>query len=112
VWVEDAAEGARRASPSSPGPRFRLVLDDRESSCSTERTVIGRTSESPLWIDDASVSRPHAQVRRHGRRARLEDLEARTAIVPERPQDLARRCRSRTATRSASESVEIYFRTL
>ena len=57
-------------------PRFRLVLDDREVQLLDGPNVIGRDSESALWIDHASVSRRHAQVVVAGGRARLEDLQS------------------------------------
>lgn len=76
VRVEDAAprRAVREVSRPSRGPRFRLVLEDREVQLVEGPNVIGRDSESALWIDEASVSRFHAQVVVTGGRARLEDL--------------------------------------
>jgi DNA-binding winged helix-turn-helix (wHTH) protein len=76
VRVEDAAprRAVREVSRPHRGPRFRLVLEDREVQLVDGPNVIGRDSESALWIDEASVSRFHAQVVVTGGRARLEDL--------------------------------------
>lgn len=76
VQAVDAPAATRTSSALRPrrGPRFRLVLDDREVQLVEGPNVIGRDSESALWIDEASVSRFHAQVVVASGRARLEDL--------------------------------------
>jgi DNA-binding winged helix-turn-helix (wHTH) protein len=78
VRVEEASarRSGRSAVRPSRGPRFRLVLEDREVQLVEGPNVIGRDSESALWIDEASVSRFHAQVVVAGGAARLEDLES------------------------------------
>lgn len=77
VQVE-AAETPRALSSVAPseGPRFRLVLEDRDVHLLEGPNVIGRDPDSAVWIDHNSVSRRHAQVVVAGGRARLEDLES------------------------------------
>jgi len=77
--VQAEAAGAPRSVRSAiprDTARFRLVLEDREIQLLEGPNVIGRDSESALWIDHASVSRRHAQVVVAGGRARLEDLQS------------------------------------
>ncbi|HEX4439925.1 MAG TPA: FHA domain-containing protein [Thermoanaerobaculia bacterium] len=78
VRVEDTAprHPVRSVVPSS-GPRFRLILRDREIQLLDGPNVIGRDRDSAVWIDHESVSRRHAQVVVARGRARLEDLESR-----------------------------------
>jgi DNA-binding winged helix-turn-helix (wHTH) protein len=59
---------------SQAGPRFRLVLEDREVQLLEGENVIGREPDSALWIDDPSVSRRHAGIAVADGQARLEDL--------------------------------------
>jgi len=83
-WNGDVQVEAEAAAPSRPtksvapsdAPRFRLVLEDREVQLLEGQNVIGRDSQSALWLDHSSVSRRHAQVLVAGGHARLEDLES------------------------------------
>jgi len=77
--AEDEAAAPSRPTKSvvhSDAPRFRLVLEDREVQLLEGPNVIGRESQSALWIEHSSVSRRHAQVVVERGRARLEDLES------------------------------------
>jgi DNA-binding winged helix-turn-helix (wHTH) protein len=75
VQIEAAAPNRRPRSVALPrDPRFRLLLEDREVQLLEGANVIGRDSQSALWIDDASVSRRHAQVVVASGVAHLEDL--------------------------------------
>jgi DNA-binding winged helix-turn-helix (wHTH) protein len=111
VWVEDAPRARAARSVLPRGPRFRLVLDDREVQLLDGANVIGRDSESALWIDDASVSRRHAQVVVTDGRARLEDLDSKNGTFLNgrkisRAEALANGDQIRVG------AIEIYFRTL
>jgi len=83
-WTGDVQTEAEAAAPSRPAKsavhpdahRFRLVLEDREVQLLEGPNVIGRESQSALWIEHSSVSRRHAQVVVERGRARLEDLES------------------------------------
>jgi len=75
VRVEDAApRPPRRTVAPAAGPRFRLILEDREIQLLDGPNVIGRDQDSAVWIDHASISRRHAQVVVANGHARLEDL--------------------------------------
>ena len=67
---------ATRSVAPGAGPRFRLLLEDREIQLLDGPNLIGRDSQSAVWIDDTSVSRRHAQVVVEGGIARLEDLKS------------------------------------
>jgi DNA-binding winged helix-turn-helix (wHTH) protein len=111
VRVEDAPKRRAVRSVVPRGPRFRLVLDDREVQLLDGANVIGRDSQSALWIDDSSVSRRHAQVVVADGRARLEDLESKNGTLLNgrrisKPEPLADGDEIRVGV------IEIYFRTL
>jgi DNA-binding winged helix-turn-helix (wHTH) protein len=59
----------------------RLVLGDRELSLSHGNTILGRSSDATVFVDDAGVSRHHARIviGEHG--AVLEDLGSKNGTV-------------------------------
>lgn len=79
----EAARPVRTVAPeaAAAGPRFRLVLEDREIHLRDGVNVLGRDPDSALWIDDASVSRRHAKVVVAAGAARLEDLGSKNGTV-------------------------------
>src|SRR5262249_6697129 len=75
VSVEADAAPISSVAPSD-GPKFRLVLEDRDIQLLEGPNIVGRNPDSAVWIDHDSVSRRHAQVVVVGGRARLEDLRS------------------------------------
>jgi DNA-binding winged helix-turn-helix (wHTH) protein len=55
---------------------YRLFLESREVGLEEGENLIGRDSDTAVWIDHTSVSRHHARIRVTGERVTLEDLES------------------------------------
>jgi DNA-binding winged helix-turn-helix (wHTH) protein len=55
---------------------FRLMVDDREIALSEGRNVLGRDRDCAVFLDDAAVSRHHAQIEIEGDAAAIEDLDS------------------------------------
>jgi DNA-binding winged helix-turn-helix (wHTH) protein len=72
-----AAESAVPAEKRARGSRSfacRLVWGPREIALESSENLIGRDSESVVWIDDVSVSRRHARISVDATGATIEDL--------------------------------------
>jgi DNA-binding winged helix-turn-helix (wHTH) protein len=74
-----AFSGEVAAEHRSPGPPegdhlFRLVWGQREVALTEGENILGRGSDSLVWIDAQSVSRRHARLRIASGLATLEDL--------------------------------------
>jgi DNA-binding winged helix-turn-helix (wHTH) protein len=74
AFCGNAREVGARAGPSSPGPAYRLRLQDREVALRPGENVLGRTEDGVVWIDAATVSRLHARILVDERGATIEDL--------------------------------------
>jgi DNA-binding winged helix-turn-helix (wHTH) protein len=59
---------------SRPGLTYRIAGQGAEVNLAEGENILGRGSESVLWIDHETVSRRHARIRVEGGRAMLEDL--------------------------------------
>lgn len=57
-------------------PCYRLFLESREVGLEEGENLIGRDSDTTVWIDHTSVSRHHARICVTGERVTLEDLES------------------------------------
>jgi DNA-binding winged helix-turn-helix (wHTH) protein len=57
-----------------PGVAYRLLWGEREIALAEGENVIGRDETASVWVDDVSISRPHARIVIDGGGARLEDL--------------------------------------
>jgi DNA-binding winged helix-turn-helix (wHTH) protein len=71
AFIGDAVSPGRVARP---GPSHRLVWEAREIPLPAGDTLFGRDQDAGVWIDDAAVSRRHAQIVVRDGRATLEDL--------------------------------------
>jgi len=60
---------------------YRLVFGDRELSLSRGDTILGRSSDATVFVDDAGVSRHHAQITIGEHGAILEDLGSKNGTV-------------------------------
>ena len=70
-----AATLRRDGSPASAADRiFRLLWNQREVALSDGENILGRGTDSLVWIDAQSVSRRHARVMVASGLATLEDL--------------------------------------
>jgi DNA-binding winged helix-turn-helix (wHTH) protein len=74
-----AFSGEASAEHRHPGPPegdqlFRLVWGQREVALAEGENILGRGSDSLVWIDAQSVSRRHARLRIASGLATLEDL--------------------------------------
>ncbi len=90
VYSPDRA--ARRLDPEPPAPT-RAVLSGggRRSVLSGERVVLGRSRDCDVVVDDANVSRRHAELRHEGGDWRIVDLGSTNGIrVNRRRVDQAR----------------------
>lgn len=65
VYAPDREEARRLVAPAV-GSRALLVGSGRRTVLSPTPTVIGRSREADVVVDDPNVSRRHAQVRREG----------------------------------------------
>jgi len=65
--VSSRAESAAR-------PIYRLMWQDREFALEEGETILGRSSQATLFIDDVSVSRRHARMVVDGPSVVVEDL--------------------------------------
>jgi DNA-binding winged helix-turn-helix (wHTH) protein len=70
----EAATGRRPAGAPEGDQLFRLVWGQREVALSEGENILGRGSDSLVWIDAQSVSRRHARLRIDAGLATLEDL--------------------------------------
>ena len=73
VYSADREE-RKMVAPQAPQGRALLVGGGRRTMVSAERTRIGRSRDSDLQLDDANVSRRHAELRREGERWIIADL--------------------------------------
>jgi pSer/pThr/pTyr-binding forkhead associated (FHA) protein len=64
VYTPDKAAPAPLDDAGQPRGRGLLVFDGKRSVLTGERTTIGRSRQCDVVIDDANVSREHAEVRR------------------------------------------------
>jgi DNA-binding winged helix-turn-helix (wHTH) protein len=69
-------KGDARARPDDTELCYRLFLESREVALEEGENIIGRDSDTAVWIDHTSVSRHHARIRVAGDRVTLEDLES------------------------------------
>jgi DNA-binding winged helix-turn-helix (wHTH) protein len=60
---------------------YRIIVGDREISLSRGRHVLGRSNEVTVFVDDAGVSRHHAQITIDDQGATLEDLGSKNGTV-------------------------------
>ena len=81
TMVYSPDRSARRLDPE-PGVPSRAVLSGsgRRSVLGGERMVIGRSHDCDVVVDDANVSRRHAELRREGTRWRVVDLGSTNGI--------------------------------
>jgi DNA-binding winged helix-turn-helix (wHTH) protein len=64
------------AGPNNTERCYRLFLESREVGLEEGENLIGRDSDTAVWIDHTSVSRHHARICVAGERVTLEDLES------------------------------------
>lgn len=69
-------KGGALAVLSSTERCYRLFLESREVGLEEGENLIGRDSDTTVWIDHTSVSRHHARIFVTGERVTLEDLES------------------------------------
>ncbi len=65
-----------RAGPNNTERCYRLFLESREVGLEEGENLIGRDSDTTVWIDHTSVSRHHARICVTGERVTIEDLES------------------------------------
>jgi DNA-binding winged helix-turn-helix (wHTH) protein len=70
----EAAVGGVRAGGADGENLFRLLWGQREVALTEGENILGRGSDSLVWIDAQSVSRRHARLRIDAGLATLEDL--------------------------------------
>jgi len=80
TMVYSTTTGDRRVEPSRQGARALLVSDDKRTVISGDPFVIGRSRECDLVLDDANVSRKHAEVRQEGGSWVIHDLGSTNGI--------------------------------
>ncbi len=75
---EELAEDASVLDPAERGPALVVRSGGGRAGesffPSGERTVIGRSPDCDVFLDDVTVSRRHAELRRDGDRFTIEDL--------------------------------------
>jgi DNA-binding winged helix-turn-helix (wHTH) protein len=76
VEVRREEKAGARAAPGNTERCYRLFLESREVSLEEGENLIGRDSDTAVWIDHTSVSRHHARICVTGERVTLEDLES------------------------------------
>ena len=83
---------------------FRLLWGQREVALSEGENILGRGTDSLVWIDAQSVSRRHACASWSPRASRRSRTWARRTARSSTASDSARRSRCATGTSSASET--------
>jgi hypothetical protein len=74
IAAVEAVTGSGAASPSPEDASYRLVVDGDEIALADGDNVLGRSPDSRVWLDSASVSRRHACVRVRGTDVTIADL--------------------------------------
>jgi hypothetical protein len=80
TMVYSTTTGDRRVEPPRQGGRALLVSDDKRTVLSGDTFTIGRSRECDLVLDDANVSRKHAEVRHEGGSWVIHDLGSTNGI--------------------------------
>src|SRR5262249_59477115 len=78
----EEADGAAEVEepPPPPRPTAALTIGGRRHELDGERTVIGRSKDCDVQVQDPSVSRRHAEVQRAGDSYVLVDLDSTNGI--------------------------------
>jgi DNA-binding winged helix-turn-helix (wHTH) protein len=74
--IRHEEKAGARAGPNNRERCYRLFLESREVGLEEGENLIGRDSDTAVWIDHTSVSRHHARICVAGERVTLEDLES------------------------------------
>jgi DNA-binding winged helix-turn-helix (wHTH) protein len=69
------------APPPAEGPLYRLIWGNREIALAPGENLIGRATDSALFIDHSSVSRRHARILVNPSGAVLEDLGSKNGTL-------------------------------
>lgn len=72
---------ARQAHSRPRAPRALLVADGRSLIVPANGAVLGRSSQCDIVLDDAGVSRRHAEIRPHGSAWVLRDLGSTNGVL-------------------------------
>jgi DNA-binding winged helix-turn-helix (wHTH) protein len=76
VEIRREEKAGARDGPNKTERCYRLFLESREVGLEEGDNLIGRDSDTAVWIDHTSVSRHHARICVTGERVTLEDLES------------------------------------
>ena len=76
VEIRREEKAGARGGPNNTERSYRLFLESREVGLEEGENLIGRDSDTTVWIDHTSVSRHHARICVTGERVTLEDLES------------------------------------
>jgi pSer/pThr/pTyr-binding forkhead associated (FHA) protein len=79
IYKPRAPEPTQAATPDELGVEREVVtlgVDGRQHEVNKRRTVIGRSRECDIQIDDPSASRRHAEVRQEGTAYWIVDLDS------------------------------------
>ena len=79
IYKPSAPPETQAASPAELGLEREvayLVVDGTRHELSKRRTVIGRSKDCDLQLDDANASRRHAEVRQEGTSYWIVDLDS------------------------------------
>ena len=75
-----AAEASAHAQPELRRERVTLSIDGRMHEITKRRTVIGRSRDCDLQLEDSNVSRRHAELRQEGTAYWIVDLDSTNGV--------------------------------